>query len=124
MKILTLLDDNLVINAEILQEAEYVVELEPGEAISDFDRIQNLTNYEILDEMDSDEDSYMQYEDTYADHSYLGQDDLGAIDTEHLIFVRYIDLCENLDEEQLSACAFYSTDPGGYAYEIVQRDLH
>ena len=124
MRILTLNDDDddLVINDDLLREANYIVELEPGETIADFDRIQNLTNEEILDELDYDEAPYSLHEQTVDEHGYIEEDEMGMIDIDNVVFVRFIDLTENLDEDQLNECAFYLIQPGGYAYEIVDRE--
>jgi hypothetical protein len=123
MRVLNLNDDNdLVINEEILHEADYVVELEAGETIADFDRIQNLTNEEILDELDYEEGPYSVYDQTLEEQGYTDYEEMGVINSDNAIFVRYIDLTENLDEDQLNASAFYLTQPGGYAYEIVDRE--
>jgi hypothetical protein len=124
MRVLSLNDDDLVINAEILNEAEYIVELEAGEIIADFDRLHNLTNEEILDETDDEEAQYALHEETLDGHGqgYTEYDDMGSIDSTNVVFVRLIDLVENLDESQLEECAFYLNQAGGYAYEIVDRD--
>ena len=122
MRMLSLNDDDLVIIDEMLLEAEYVVELEPGETIADFDRIQNLTNAEILDEMDDEESIYPMHEVVPEVESQIEYDDMASIDSENVVFVRLIDLTDNLDKDQLDECAFYATHPGGYAYEIVDRD--
>lgn len=126
MRILSLNDDDLVINEEILLEAEYVVELEAGEIIADFDRLQNLTNEEILDESNDDEAPYALHEETLDGqrhgHGYTDHDEMGSIDGANVIFVQLIDLTENLDESQLEECAFYLQQPGGFAYEIVDRE--
>lgn len=122
MRILTLDDDDLVINDEIIKEAEYVIELEAGEIIADFDQFQNMTNEEILDEMDDDEEPYALHEEMLHDQSYADFNEMGSIDEENTVFVRIIDLTENLDESQLNECAFYMDQPGGFAYEIVDRD--
>ena len=122
MRILTLNDDDLVINDEILNDVDYVIELEAGETIADFDRIQNLTNEEILDESNYDEATYSLYDQTLEEQGYTEYDELGSIDSDNLVFVRFIDLTENLDENQLNESAFYVDQPGGFAYEIVNRD--
>jgi hypothetical protein len=122
MRILTLNDDDLVINVEILNEVEYVVELEAGEIIADFDRLQNLTNEEILDESDDDEVPYALHEEILDGHGYTEYDEMGSIHNANVIFVRLIDLAENLDEDQLNESAFYLMQPGGFAYEIVDRE--
>jgi len=122
MRILTLNDDDLIINEEVLHEADYVVELEAGETIADFDRIQNLTNEEILDELEYEDAPYSLHEETLEEQGYSEYDDMSSIDSDNVVFVRFIDLVENLDEDQLSECAFYSTQTGGFAYEIVDRD--
>ena len=101
MRILTLDDDDLVINDEIIKEAEYVIELEAGEIIADFDQF---------------------HEEMLHDQSYADFNEMGSIDEENTVFVRIIDLTENLDESQLNECAFYMDQPGGFAYEIVDRD--
>jgi hypothetical protein len=122
MRILSLNDDDLVINNEILQAADYVVELEAGESIADYQRIQNLTNEEILDEIDYDDEPYWIDDETVGDPGLSDYSDLGSIEGDNIIFVRSIDLIENLTEEQLNTCAFYLDYPGGFAYEIVNRD--
>jgi hypothetical protein len=122
MRRLTLNDDDLIINDEILHEADYIVELEAGETIADFDRIQNLTNEEILDELDYEDTPYSLHEETLEEQGYTEYDDVSSIDSDNVVFVRFIDLIENLDEDQLSECAFFSIQPGGFAYEIVDRD--
>jgi uncharacterized Fe-S cluster-containing radical SAM superfamily enzyme len=122
MRILTLTDDDLVINDDILREAEYVVELEEGEMIADFEQVQNLTNEEILDELDDDDEPYMFQNEMFQGQDYSEFSDINSIDTENTVFVRIIDLTENLDESQLKECAFYMKQPDGFAFEIVQRD--
>ena len=122
MRILNLNDDDVVINDEILEEADFVVELEPGESVADYDRIQNMTNEEILDELDYDDISYSVNDQTLEEQGYTEFDEMGSIDSDNVLFVRTIDLVENMDDEQLSASAFYLAQPGGYAYEIIDRD--
>jgi len=122
MRVLTLNDDDLVINDEIIKEAEYVIELEAGEMIADFDQLQNMTNEEILDEMDDDEVPYGFQEEMLTDQGFIDFNDVGSMDSENTVFVRIIDLTENLDESQLNECAFYMKQSGGFAYEIVDRD--
>jgi len=122
MRILSLNDDDLIINENSLQEADYVVELEPGETIADFNRIQNLTNDEILDESDYDDEPYWYQDESLEEQSYADYSDFSGIQGDDIIFVRTIDLTENLSEEELNACAFYMVHPGGFAYEIVQHD--
>ena len=119
---LSLNDDDLVINEEMLYEADYIVELEPGETIADFDRIQTLTNAEILDEMDDEEEMFSMHEEAPEVESHSEYDEMASIDSDNVVFVRLLDLTENLDADQLDECAFYATHPGGFAYEIVDRD--
>lgn len=122
MRILTLNDDDLIINVEKLQMADYVVELEAGETIADFKRIQNLTNDEILDESDYDEEPIWLNNDTLGGQGYSENSELAGLDREDLIFVRRIDYTENFSEEELNTFAFYMAQPDGFAYEIVEPD--
>ena len=107
MRILSLNDDDLIINENSLQEADYVVELEPGETIADFNRIQNLTNDEILDESDYDDEPYWYQDESLEEQSYADYSDFSGIQGDDIIFVRTIDLTENLSEEELNACAVW-----------------
>lgn len=122
MRTLSLNDDNIVINAEILYEASQVIELEPGETVADFDRIQNLTNDEILDEMENESEPYSVDSETLAEHGYYDYDDMDYNERDNIVFVRMKDFTKNLNEDQLNECGFYMPEPDGYAYEIVDRD--
>ena len=122
MRILSLNADDIVITENTLNTFDFVVELEAGETISDYERIQNLTNEEILDESDSDEDPIWLQGETLEGLGYSEYSELGAIDREDVIFVRVKDLTENLNEEEINTCAFYVAHPGGFAYEIVNHD--
>jgi hypothetical protein len=122
MRILNLNDDELVINDETLQYADYVIELEPGETIADFDKIQSLTNEEILDDSDFDEYQDDFGKEEYDEQTYTEWDEKSALDSDNIVFVCFKDLTSNLSEDDLKECAFYSTSPGGYAYEIVERE--
>lgn len=123
MRTLSLNDDNIVINAEILYEASQVIELESGETTADFERIQNLTNDEILDEMDYDTEPYSMHNDALGEQGYYEYDDMDSMERDKIVFVRILDMTKNLTEDQLIECAFYMPAPEGYAYEIVDRDV-
>jgi len=122
MRTLSLNDDDIIINAEILYEASQVIELEPGETVADFDRIQNLTNDEILDELNDETEPYTVDSETLAEHGYYDYDDMDYVERDNIVFVRMKDLTKNLTDDQLIECAFYMPAPDGFAYEIVDRD--
>jgi len=122
MRILNLNDDELVIKDDSLHYADYVIELEPGETIADFDKIQSLTNEEILDDSDPEEHQDDFGKEEYDEQAYNEWDEKSALDSDNIVFVCFKDLTSNLNEDELRECAFYSTNPGGYAYEIVERE--
>jgi hypothetical protein len=72
--------------------------------------------------LDYEDTAYSLHEETLEEQGYTEYDDVGSIDSDNVVFVRFIDLIENLDEDQLNECAFFSNQPGGFAYEIVDRD--